>query len=236
MILFHRPVDIRGRHMPKKLLITGPTGMVGNHALRYALKRKDVARVTIITRRKTGIKSKKLTEVIHRDFEDYSDIEEHLEDIDVVIYCIGVYTGAVPTEEHEKITVDYTKHFVKALLKKSNEPTLCFLSGAGADRSEKSRAVFARSKGKAENFLFKQKKFKAVYSFRPGYIYPVEPRKEPNFSYKLFRTLWPILGKISPNMGIPSDWLAHTMVDVGLKGNKKKILENKDIRERYQKI
>lgn len=226
--------DPRGDRI-KNVLITGPTGMIGGMALEYALKRRDVGRVTIITRRKTGIKHKKLLEVIHEDFMDYSAISDHLRELDVVIYCIGVYTGGVPEKEHEHITVDFTKSFAKAVLNHSKALTFCFLSGAGADRKEKSRMIFARSKGKAENFLLKQK-FKAVYFFRPGYIYPVKKRKEPNFGYKVYRFLWPVLGNIMPNMGINSDWLAHTMVDVGLKGNKKHTLENKDIRERYKKI
>lgn len=216
--------------MSRNVMITGPTGMVGGHAVEYALKRKDVGKVTIITRRKTGIKNKKLVEVIHKDFMDLSPISEHLKDQDVVIYCIGVYTGAVPENEHEHITVDLTKSFARAVQKHNKDLTFCFLSGAGADRREKSRMVFARSKGKAENFLLKQK-FKAVYIFRPGYIYPVKKRREPNFSYKLFRFLWPVLGRIAPNMGINSDWLGHTMVDVGLRGGKMNTYENRDIRK-----
>lgn len=216
--------------MSKNVIITGPTGMIGSLALEYALNREDVGKVTIITRRKTGIKHKKFTEVIHSDFEDYSDIEEHLKDQDVVIYCIGVYTGAVPEKEHEKITVDYTKAFAKAILKHNKDLTFCFLSGAGADRKEKSRMVFARSKGKPENFLLKQK-FKVAYFFRPGYIFPVKKRKEPNFGYRVYRFLWPVVGRIVPNMGINSDWLARTMVDVGLIGGKKHTYENKDIRQ-----
>ncbi len=220
----------------KNVIITGPTGMTGNLAVRYALKRKDVGKVTIITRRKTGIKHKKLVEVIHSDFKDYSDISEHLKDQDVVIYCIGVYTGTIPAKEQEHIMADFPRYFTKAVVKNNKDLTFCFLSGGGADRTEKSRMVFARSLGKAENYLFNNKKLKAVYTFRPGYIHPVTPRKEPNLSYKISRALWPVLGKIMPSMGIDSDKLAHSMVDVGLKGNNKDTLENKDILARYEKI
>ena len=66
----------------------------------------------------------------------------------------------------------------------------------------------------------------------PGYIYPNTPRKEPNFSYKLMRLLYkPILSKIYPNIGISSEDLAEAMVEIGLKGGKKIIYENKDIRQ-----
>ena len=217
--------------MSKNVIITGPTGMIGSLAVEYALKRKDVGKVTIITRRPTGIKHNKLVEVIHTDFMNYSPIQEHLRDLDVALYCIGVYTGSVPDDEFTKITVAYTEVFTKAILASNKDVTFCFLSGGGADRKENSRMIFARTKGRAENFLLKQR-FNAVYIFRPGYIYPVTPRKEPNLSYRITRTIWPVLGKMVPNLGISSVRLAHAMVDVGLKGAKMDTLENRDIRER----
>jgi len=41
--------------------------------------------------------------------------------------------------------------------------------------------AFARYKGEAEKALLAEG-FSSAYIFRPAYIYPVEPRKEPNFS------------------------------------------------------
>ena len=40
--------------------------------------------------------------------------------------------------------------------------------------------AFARYKGEAEKALIAAG-FPRVYMFQPAYIYPVEPRKEPNF-------------------------------------------------------
>jgi hypothetical protein len=72
-----------------------------------------------------------------------------------------------------------------------------------------------------------------VHIFRPGYIYPVTPRKEPNLMYTISRFLYPLLSRIYPNIGIPSENLAAAMVKAGLYGtseNDNPILENKDIR------
>ena len=91
--------------------------------------------------------------------------------------------------------------------------------------------MFARDKGAAENIIL-DLVFEKTYIFRPGYIYPNTPRKEPNFSYKLMRLLYkPILSKIYPNIGISSEDLAEAMVEIGLIGGKKIIYENKDIRQ-----
>jgi NAD dependent epimerase/dehydratase family enzyme len=55
----------------KNIIITGSTGMVGNLALSNCLSREDANKVTIITRRKTGIVHPKLTEVVHDNFMDF---------------------------------------------------------------------------------------------------------------------------------------------------------------------
>ena len=50
--------------------------------------------------------------------------------------------------------------------------------------------------------------------FRPAYIYPVEPRKEPNFGYRLLRAIYPMFRVLFPSQVIGSDDLARVMVDV----------------------
>jgi hypothetical protein len=64
-----------------------------------------------------------------------------------------------------------------------------FLSGSGADQTGRSRMAFARYKGEAEKALLAAA-FPRAYIFRPAYIYPVEARKEPNFSYRLLRAVY----------------------------------------------
>lgn len=215
----------------KNVIITGSSGMVGSMVLKKCLNRKDVNKVTIITRRKSGIKHPKLVEVIHDNFLDFSSINKFLKNQDVCIYCIGVYTGQVPNDEFTKITVDYTKAFAQELKVNNDKITFCFLSGQGADTKEKSKMIFARDKGKAENILLSLN-FDKTYIFRPGYIYPTISRKEPNFAYILTKILYkPILSKIYPNIGITSERLAEVMVDACLMEKGKIIFENNDIRK-----
>ena len=213
----------------KNIIITGSNGMIGNLILKECLLREDVNSVTSITRKPSGIKHRKLVEVIHTDFLDYSKIEMHLKDKDVCFYCIGVYTGQVPKEEFKEITVDFTKAFSETLNRNSNNVTFVFLSGQGADSSEKSSILFAREKGIAENNLLSLK-FDRTYIFRPGYIYPVTPRLEPNFTYELMRALYKPVSFFFKNIGLTSVQLATKMIEVGLNGGNKTIYENKDIR------
>jgi nucleoside-diphosphate-sugar epimerase len=214
----------------KNIVITGTNGMIGRLILEKCLQRNDVSKITSITRKPVGIKHEKLVEIIHQDFSDFTTIVETLKNQDVCFYCLGVYTGKVPTVEFKKITVGFTKAFSEALRHNNENTTFCFLSGQGADTSEKSVLLFAMEKGIAENNLLKLK-FKETYIFRPGYIYPVTPRPEPNFFYRVMRRIYKPVSKIYPNLGLTSTQLAATMVNVGLKGGDKVIYENKNIRE-----
>ena len=122
--------------------------------------------------------------------------------------------------------------FADALHQASPDCTFCFLSGQGADQTEKSRVAFARYKGIAENGLLAIG-FPRVHIFRPGYIYPVTPRKEPNLLYSISRFIYPLLRRIYPNVGIASEDLAAAMVHAGLYGTgeyQNPVLENRDIR------
>jgi uncharacterized protein YbjT (DUF2867 family) len=216
----------------KRLVIVGATGMVGGYALRYALDHPAVERVMAIGRRKLGISHSKLSEVLHQDFADCSALAEALSDQDGAVFCLGTYTGSVSDAELRKITVDYTVEFARVLLGSSPDAAFSFLSGSGADPTGRSRMAFARYKGEAEKALLAAE-FPRVYIFRPAYIYPVEPRKEPNLSYRLLRVVYPAFRVLLPNQVIPTDDLARAMVDVAVRETRKtggQVFENRDIR------
>jgi uncharacterized protein YbjT (DUF2867 family) len=216
----------------KRLVIVGATGMVGGYALRYALQQPDVEHVTSVGRRKLGISHSKLTEVLHPDFADCSALAETLTGQDGAIFCLGTYTGVVTDAEMRRITVDYTVEFARVLRAGSPDSAFSFLSGNGADPTGKSRMAFARYKGEAEQALLAAG-FPRVYIFRPAYIYPVTPRNEPNFSYRLLRWIYPAFRVMFPSLVIRSDDLAQAMVDVVVKRTDERqslVFENRDIR------
>jgi uncharacterized protein YbjT (DUF2867 family) len=215
-----------------RLVIVGATGMVGGYALRHALDIPAIASVTAIGRRKLGISHPKLKEVLHRDFADCAALAGALSGQDAVAFCLGTYTGAVPDTELRKVTVDYTVAFAQALRAASPAAAFSFLSGSGADQTGRSRLAFARYKGEAESALLALG-FPRTYIFRPAYIYPVEPRKEPNYAYRLLRAIYPAFRLLFPNQVIRADDLARAMVDVAIARTGKsggQIFENRDIR------
>ena len=216
----------------KRLVVVGATGMVGRYALRYVLENSAVGSVTSIGRSNVGISHPKLTEVLHRDFADCSALAVTLSGQDAAIFCLGVYTGEVSDAELRTISVDYTVEFARVLRSSSPAAAFSFLSGSGADQTGRSRVPFARYKGEAENALLAAG-FSRVYLFRPAYIYPVEPRKEPNFGYRLLRTIYPAFRVLFPNQVIRADDLALAMVAAALSGTGQRggpVFENGEIR------
>jgi len=211
-----------------KAIITGATGMVGGIVLKQCLESNEIKEVISISRRSTGIQHPKLKEVIHKDFNNYEGQEAVFQNVDVAYFCIGVYTGTVADDVFKEITVDYTKSFADKLKAHSPTAKFSFLSGSGADPKEKSRVSFAKYKGMAENYLIAQN-FGELYIFRPGYIYPVEKRKEPNAMYRVSRSLYPLLKLFGKNASIKSTELGEAMYLAGVKGANQSIFENKEI-------
>jgi uncharacterized protein YbjT (DUF2867 family) len=222
----------------KRLVIVGATGMVGGYALRYALDDPDVGAVTAIGRRKVGISHPKLKEVLHPNFADCSALAVPLAGQDAAVFCLGTYTGVVTEAELRTVTVDYTVEFARALRSVSPDAAFSFLSGSGADPTGQSRIPYARYKGEAEKALLASR-FSRVYVFRPAYIYPVEPRSEPTFSYRLLRGIYPAFRALFPNQVVRADDLGRVMVDAAVDGTPKRegpVFENRDIRSMVASI
>jgi len=216
----------------KRVAIVGATGMVGGYALRYLLENPAVEQVTAIGRKKVGISHPKLSEVLHQDFAECSALAETLSGHDAAVFCLGTYTGVVPDAELRKITVDYTIEFARVLRGSSPDAAFSFLSGNGADPTGRSRLPYARYKGEAEKALLAAG-FPRVYIFRPAYIYPVEPRKEPNLGYRILRVIYPAFRVLFPNQVIRADEMARVMVDAAVRGTAGRpgpVFENRDIR------
>lgn len=210
-----------------KVIIAGSSGMVGALILAQCLEDERITEVVSLVRQPMVSSHPKLKQVTVSNFGDYTEQADHFKDLKAGFFCIGVYTGQVSKPLFETITVDYAVAFAQQLRTHSPNANLCLLSGAGADRTEKSRTAFARLKGMAENRISAMGL--PFYSFRPAYIYPVQKRKEPNLMYRISRRLYPLIKLFGKNSSITSTELASAMFHVGLHGADQEVLENKDI-------
>ncbi len=211
----------------KNVIIAGASGMVGQLILQQCLESEQVSKVTSLVRKPSGKSHRKLHEIVVRDFKNYDEAISDFAKIDAAFFCIGVYTGQVKDEVFKEITVDYAVNFGKCLEQNSPGSRYCMLSGMGADRTEKSKTAFAKYKGMAENQISKLNLI--FHTFRPAYIYPVSPRKEPNFMYSLSRLMYPLFKLFGKGYSIKSTELAEAMFKVAINGADNEIYENKDI-------
>ncbi|VDC03824.1 unnamed protein product [Peniophora sp. CBMAI 1063] len=179
-----------------RVLLTGATGAAGLGALRALLTDEKITQVTILARRPlpawvelpggTPAPSKdgspthpKLRTEVLSNFKSYPT--ELLSGHDGAIWALGKSQRGMSEADYTEMTLGYWDAFIESTkaagLGKPESPfRVVFISGNGADSSEKSRILFARVKGKAENHIIAREKESdgAVLAtiLRPGYFFP----------------------------------------------------------------
>jgi hypothetical protein len=214
--------------MKVKAIIFGATGMVGEGVLLEALNHTDVESVLVIGRRPCNVKHQKMKELIHADFFNYSNIEEHLKGYNACFFCLGVSSFGMKEKDYHRITYDLTMQVAKTLSSLNPEMTFCYVSGTGTDSTEQGRMMWARVKGKTENHLTKLS-FKAVYLFRPGLMKPVKGQKNVKLIFKIVAWPYPLWKVLFPGAVCMLKDVGRAMINTVLVGYSKRFLENVDI-------
>jgi hypothetical protein len=214
--------------MKVKAIIFGATGMVGEGVLLETLNHADVESVLVIGRRSCNTKHQKLKELIHTDFFNYSTIEEHLKGYNACFFCLGVSSFGMGEKDYSRITYDLTMRAATILSKLNPEMTFCYVSGTGTDSTEQSRIMWARVKGRTENYLANLP-FKAVYLFRPGLMKPTKGQKNVKMIFKIVAWPYPLWKVLFPGAVCALKHVGLAMINTVSIGYPKQILENVDI-------
>ena len=209
-------------------ILTGATGMVGEGVLHECLLHPEVESVLVITRKPCGVLHPKLKEIINTDFFDLSAIENQLSGYNACFFCLGVSSLGMKEPEYTRISYTLTMNVAQTLSKLNPGMTFCYVSGAGTDSTEKGRMMWARVKGKTENDLAKLP-FKATYAFRPAFMLPTKGLKNTLSFYKYITWLYPIVHPLFPNSFGTLKELGLAMINCGIFGSEKKVLQAKDI-------
>lgn len=224
----------RGLIEGMRVLLFGATGMIGQGVLRECLLDPDVESVVAIGRGGTGKPSEKLRELVHDDFLDFSRIEDQLSGFDACFFCLGVSSAGITEASYERITYGFTMAAARVLARLNPNLTFIYISGAGADSSERGRSMWARVKGKTENELLRLP-FHAAYVFRPAAIVPLHGVQSRTRLYRvlymLFRPLLPMLNARFPKYVTTTEQIGRAMLRVARKGWPKKVLDTVDINE-----
>ncbi len=217
-----------------KVVITGGSGMVGRGVLLECLDHEKVSEVISIGRSEIDLSHPKLTQIVHKDFLDYSSIKDQLKGVDAAYLNMGISAVGLSEAQYREITYDYTLALAKQLLELNSNMTCTYVSGVGTDSSEKGRTMWARVKGKTENDLLKMG-FKQAFMFRPGTIIPLRGIKSKTnlyqFFYDYFMWLIKFFKLLFPKSIVNTTQIGLAMINVTLIGFDKKIMGPSDIQK-----
>jgi nucleoside-diphosphate-sugar epimerase len=215
-----------------KVLITGATGMVGRSVLLECLEDNSVEKVYLLSRRPIEIKHTKIQGILVADFEQLT--KNHFTDleVDACFHCMGISSVGQSEATFSKVTYDATKVLMDVMYEVNPGMVVTYVSGVGTDTSEKGKVMWARVKGKTENYIL-NRGFAKSYMFRPGMILPEKGIKSRTFLYQFFyvilRPFFPLF-RLSKNVTTTTK-LGKSMIRLVSIDNPSVYIENRDINE-----
>jgi len=215
-----------------KIILFGATGMVGQGVLRECLLHSSVDFVLSVSRNQLPQTNPKLRQLVTPDVADLAPFESQLSGFDACFFCLGVSSAGMSEDKYRRITYDLTLAVAKSLSRLNPQMTFTYISGRGADSTERGRSMWARVKGQTENALLRVP-FKAAYMFRIGAVLPLHGIKSKtplyNFFYAAGMPLMFLLRKLSPQNVQTTEEVGKAMLIVAKRGAPKSVLESADI-------
>jgi nucleoside-diphosphate-sugar epimerase len=212
-----------------KIIVTGATGLIGAEVVRQAIDDPGIDELILLVRSQPEIVHPKITTVLHKDFLNFAGLSEPFSKANALVWCLGISQTQVSKKQYEVITYGYLEACARFCMQANPSIRFVFVSGDGADRTEKSRTLFKRLKGKAENAAL-QSGLKEVYIARPDAVRPKHKNKKAPFLYKLVYPLFPLVEKLAPHKIIWSDVLARALLLIAKNGYEKNTVENVELR------
>ena len=106
---------------------------------------------------------------------EFHTIKDHLGKIDGCFHSMGVSSVGLTQKQYTQLTYDIKK-LADMCFELNPQIVFNYVSGDGTDSSEKGKTMWARIKGKTENYLL-NKGFSKALMFRPGIIIPEKGTK-----------------------------------------------------------
>ncbi len=178
------------------VILTGSTGMIGKGVLYECLDDPSIEEVVAINRSSLGIKHPKFRELLLDNFMNIRSLKAHIPHVDACFHCMGVSAVGLNEEQYSRITLEMTQNLADLMYDINPNMVFVYVSGAGTDSSETGRSMWARVKGRTENYIL-HKGFKRPLMFRPGAIIPERGITSRTAWYRFFyfflRPVFPLL-------------------------------------------
>ncbi|MBS83405.1 MAG: epimerase [Gammaproteobacteria bacterium] len=154
----------------ENIAIIGGTGFIGSK-LAFKLS-KDTNKLVIFTRNKEKNKNLHIlpnAEIIEIDINDEVSLKQNLENIDVLINCVGVLNEGYGLNSFKKLHYDLIEK-VSRICRLNEIQRFLHISSLNADINGLSE--YLKTKGKAENFILKTtSQYTNVTIFRPSVVF-----------------------------------------------------------------
>ena len=216
-----------------KILIIGVSGMVGQGVLRECLAEDGVTAILALGRSATGLQHPKFREIVHPDLLRLEALEPELAGYDACFFCLGASAAGLGEAGYAAINHAIPVALGTALARVNPGMTFVYVSGAGTDRSERGRIMWARVKGRTENDLLRLD-LKA-FMFRPGLIRPMHGEVSRTRLYRIGITIlnpvFPVLRRLFPSAVLTTECMGRAMLRVARQGSPKQVLEARDIND-----
>ncbi|QHE91014.1 semialdehyde dehydrogenase [Pandoraea fibrosis] len=216
-----------------RIVLLGASGMVGQGVLRACLAASDVTQILVVGRSAlSGYEDPRIKNIVVADLHRFSAADDVFANVDACFFCIGVTSFRMSEPAYRAVTYDLTLHVAEQLVGRSPGMTMVYVSGAGADSSERGRTMWARVRGQTENAL-QRLPFGQVAIFRPAAIVPEDGIQSRTASYRwlylVFKPVLALLRHLWPASILTTRVIGNAMLNVVRRGTPQPILERADI-------
>jgi len=207
-----------------KILLFGATGSAGAAVLEACLAASVVDEVRAIVRRPLMSTSPKLRTFVHKDFLDYSTVEDAFRSIDACLFCLGISSMQVSKEEYR--TISYSYPLAAANMFKAISPGAVFHYISGAGTGPQSRQLWARVKAQTEHDLIE---LVDADCWRPAFIDAKPSAGLP----KIYALIQPLgrLFKPFPSLYVHGHDIGRAMLQATVEKLRRRTIENAEIRQ-----
>jgi uncharacterized protein YbjT (DUF2867 family) len=214
-----------------KVMLFGATGMIGSGVLRECTLDPEVTEICCVGRTAVASASPKVRNLVHKDLFDLSAVTSQLTGFDACFFCLGVSSAGMSEADYRRMTYDLTYGIAHRLQPLNPAMTFVYVSGTGADSTEKGSVMWARVRGALENAL-QTLPFKGVYVVRPAFVRPLHGITSRTPLYQFFYTwlgwIFPILNALRPSMVTTTERLGKAMLVLAKRGASMHVLETRD--------
>jgi uncharacterized protein YbjT (DUF2867 family) len=216
-----------------RVILFGGSGMVGQGVLRECVLDARVESVLMIVRNEAPVSfgsasASKVTQVVWKDFYDWSGAGEMFAGYDACFFCLGMSSAGMKEPEYRHGTYDLTVAAAEAL-QKAGVKTFVYVSGTGTNATGSS--MWGRVKGETENALLGMG-FGQAFMFRPGFIQPLHGIRSKT---PLYNAIYAVLGWMSflipKKYVVTTEQVGKAMLFVAANGYEKPVMEIADIQQ-----